>query len=131
MKNYNKGDVMFKVFLTIVSVCTLILIVFLSFHWADSLFLTSQQSFGEVVNKKFVPEHVTNILIYNSALKTSLAQPVYHDDKWSLKVKVRGKISSISVSEDLFNSVSKSSIVEVKYTIGRFSKNIYLISIYR
>ena len=124
---------MFKVFLTIVSVCILILIpfVFLSFHWADSLFLTPQQSFGEVVNKKFVPGYVTTIPIYNSALKVSIPQTVYHDDKWSLKVKVRGRISSISVSEDLFNSVFKSSIVEVKYTIGRFSKNIYLISIYR
>ena len=97
----------------------------------DSWFLPRRHGMGMVVGKTFIPAHTQMILIYNAGTQTSLPQPIFQPDDWSVRVEINGRQDSMSVSRGLFDSLSERGSVVVEYVSGRFSDNIYLKEISR
>lgn len=117
----------------LIIVITLLLLALLAngcFIAFDSWFLTRERSAGRVIDKTFTPAHTEYILIYNAATKTSMPQPIFHPDDWSVNVEVNGNQDSISIEEKDFKILNKGDEVMAEYVMGRISGNLYLKEIF-
>lgn len=104
----------------------LAIIAWLLFTAVDSWFRPRKKDIGRVYAKRFIPAHIELILVYNSALKTSIPQPISHPDNWVVGIEVNGQRDSISVSENAYHAISRGNQVLAEYVTGRFSGGFYL-----
>ena len=117
--------------LMILCVSAIVMIIGYGIYWCiDSFFRPTLEGNGTIVRKDFTPSHTQTIMVYNASLKTSLPQVIYHDDDWSICVKLCGRVGDISISEDLYGKLKINEGVFTEYSEGRLNKkNIYIKSI--
>jgi hypothetical protein len=97
----------------------------------DSWLLPRQRGMGRVVGKKFTPAHTQLVMIFNAATKTSMPQPVFYPDTWTVWIEVDGEQDDISVTQEYFNQSSKGDSVSATFVRGRISRKMYLKGISR
>lgn len=90
----------------------------------DYSFRPTQETFGKLVNKEFIPEHSETH--FNPALK--MPTTTHYDDEWVLTIEVDGLTDDISVSQDYYNKCPKK--IKVKYSNGRIWNSLYIKEIY-
>lgn len=107
------------------------LLIWGCFIAVDSWFLPRSKGMGKIVSKVFTPAHYGYILVYNDAIKTSMPQPIYYSDDWSVNVEVARCRDSISISENLYLVLKEGDSVFAEYVTGRISGSFYLKGISR
>ena len=96
------------------------------FTLIDSSFLPLNSKEGRVIDKTFIPEYMGQSTEFNNIMDPASSHLTYFPKKYSVCVEVDGKQDSISVSEDLFNSINEGDLLMAKFITGRFSGGLYL-----
>jgi hypothetical protein len=82
------------------------------------LFLPEIQGSALIIDQYFTEAHF--ITTYMMVGKVLVPELIYIPDTWTLIVKIGDKTSNVNVSQDYYNSHLINSIVQVKYSMGRF-----------
>jgi hypothetical protein len=107
---------------TILIVLLGLLVIFSLKEIIDRAFLREIEGVG-VIEKKIYKAPFSS-LECNIVLRSH--REVRHQAVWTLQISVNGKTDHIHVSKKYFNSKKKGQDVNVVYSIGRISKNLYL-----
>ena len=104
------------------------LILWGSLELANSSFLPVQEGSGEIIKKKFIPEHTSMVMLYNAATKTSMPSYTHYPDEYQLKIKVGELTDKISVKRKTYDRLEVGQTLQVKYSIGRLWIKLYIKS---
>ena len=95
---------------------------------ADSWHIPQLHDMGKITAKFYQPAHSISSHIMVNGI--SLPQSNYHEEEWIVQVEIKKEQGEISVSKAYFDSIELGNHVNVDYFSGRFSRKLYLKTIY-
>lgn len=107
------------------------LVLYTVFVVVDSWNIPTTQGVGYVEKKVFEPAHTEMVYIYNAATKTSLPQPIFHDDEYKLDIKVGDETTTAIVERGVWATVSKGDRVSVECGRGRITSLLYITNVHQ
>ena len=100
----------------------------LGFRFIDKSDKTIYHAHGVVIGGKFEPEYSTTSLL--STGKVTVPMVTRHSDAYYLNVHIEGwDLNNICVSKDFYDNANIKDSVEIEYSKGKLSSNIYVKTI--
>lgn len=94
------------------------------FYLLDTSFQQINSAQGTLIDKEFIAEHTDMQPMMVG--KTTMMMPVHHPDDWRLIFDINGKIDSISVHEQFYESIQIGDKEWLYFKEGRFSNKFYI-----
>ncbi len=116
------GGVVFLLYMSVVYGVTLAIFI-ATFNHYDRVDVEFQESIGIVIQKDFIPEHITTQYVNKQVII------INHDDEWNITVEIEEQEKKIEISKVMYDTLSKNDSVFVKYQLGKFSGDVYLDSV--
>lgn len=101
------------------------LLGFLGFIMVDSVGVEDKMAEAVIINKEYHSAYTTTGLM--PCGKSFITTVQYHPERYEVVIKIAdGRIGSLCVTSDVYNTLTLPRQTKVSYSCGRLSSNIYL-----
>lgn len=95
----------------------------------DYCYSTKGEGMGKIVDKGYHPSSSSTTFITSGTPATLIPITTHRSEDWTIDIEVDGKIDDFSVDKKIFDKIHIGQNIKTSYSIGGFSKKLYIDSV--